>query len=210
MAFTSILRTVLLASILFVATVTLSFAKQFETFDGRMYNGLYYPRIDIIEWGTPPHLEFHIYSKDKPIDLAAISGEKNGRPVLWLNYNLTFRNENICRHVIAPAQFGDGDKLYTYKDISPRDFDIIYVSTHPMAADAKLMNYTLKPYDICNDEMASNKPDFNSTTRMPASDAPKAEATTTPTPVAAPAKDEKTDGKDIGVDYENAAVPFSF
>ncbi len=189
-----ILRTIVLTLVIFFAAITLSFAKQFETFDGQFYNGLYYPRIDIIEWGTPPHLEFHIYQKDKPIDLAAVAGDKNGKPVLWLNYHLDYRGENICRHVIAPAQFKDGDKLYTYKETSQPDFDIIYVSTIPFAPDRKLTDYTLKPYSTCSDEMASNKPDV-APNRSPASE---------------PKKDEAKPGKNIGVDYDNAAVPFSF
>jgi hypothetical protein len=200
----SILRTITFVLLFFFATVTISLAKQFEIFDGRLYNGLYYPRIDIIEWGTPAHLEFHIYQKDKQIDMAAVPGDKNGKPVLWLNYYLDYRNENICRHVIAPEQFKEGDTIYAYKDITPTDFDIIYVSTHPLTfADsgpkAIVPNYTLKPYFPCNDEMASNKPDA---TRMPASETKSAEVK------AAPA--EKKEGKSVGVDYENAAVPFSF
>ena len=193
----SLLRTIALTVVFFLVTITLSFAKQFETFDGRMYNGLFYPRIDVIEWGTPPHLEFHIYSKDKPIDLAAVAGDKNGRPVLWLNYHLSFRDENICRHVIAPYQYKEGDTLYAYRDISPKDFDIIFVSTHPMEPNPKRMEYALKSYTICNDSMASNKPDAGPA-RLPASEP------------AAPVDSEKKEGKNIGVDYENAAVPFSF
>ncbi len=62
-------------------------AKEFERFDAQLYNGLFYPLVDIIEWGEQdkelPHIEFHFHSKDKPMDIAVVSGEKGGRPVLW-------------------------------------------------------------------------------------------------------------------------------
>jgi hypothetical protein len=44
--------------------------RTFPVFDGQFYNGLFYPRIDIVEWGAEnkTHIEFHIYSKNDPID----------------------------------------------------------------------------------------------------------------------------------------------
>jgi len=173
-------------------------AKEFEIFDGRNYNGQYYPRIDVIEWGERPHMEFHVYSKAQPVEITAVPGEKNGKPVLWLVYRLNSRGENICRHVIAPSHFREGDKVYAYKDSSPKDYDNIYVSTHPLT-EPGLTEYTMAPYAPCNDEMASNMPGTSATNvesvRAPASAAK-------PTPA-------KT-GKGVGVDYENQAMPFSF
>lgn len=179
-------------------------AKQFEVFDGQFYNGKYYPMIDIIEWGeqhgNPPHMEFHIHSKTKPIEVSAVPGEKNGKPVLWLMYDLVFRGERICRHVVAPAHFKEGMKLYSYKDSSDPDYENIFVSSYPMKG-ARLVEYRMPEYQPCADEHASNKPDAAPAARMPAS-------TGSATPV--PADSGKKEGKGIGVDYENNAVPFSF
>src|SRR5262245_6388041 len=111
-------------------------AKDFETFDGQYYNGQFYPLIDIIEWGEAdkelPHLEFHVHQKDKPIDLAVVSGEKGGKPVLWIMYDLAYRGEHVCRHVLAPAQFKEGQKLYLYRDNTDGDYDNIFVYSEPM------------------------------------------------------------------------------
>jgi len=181
--------------------------KQFEIFDGRFYNGRYYPLIDIIEWGEAsgdlPHLEFHIHSKDKRIELSAVAGDKNGKPVLWLMYDLRFRGERICRHVLAPAHFKEGMSLYAYRDLTDPDYDNIYVSSQPMSGK-KLVPYEMANYEPCLDEQASNKPDV--APRVPA--AAPAPAAPLPSQPSQPA--EKKDGKGVGFDYENHAVPFSF
>lgn len=192
-----------------------SFAKQFEIFDGQMYNGLFYPLVDIIEWGEQngefPHMEFHIHS-DKQIELSAIPGEKNGKPVLWLMYDLRFRGERICRHVIAPAHFKEGMKVYSYKDSTDPDYMNIYVSSEPRR-EKNLVPYSMPNYEPCSDEMASNKPEpGTSSSRGTAS------SNTPPvifTPRIAPdsntgSSEGKKEGKGIGVDYDNSAVPFSF
>jgi hypothetical protein len=185
----------------------LSQAKVFETFDGRFYNGLYYPVVDAIEWGEQngkfPHMEFHIHSKDKLIDLAAVPGDKNGKPVLWLMYDLKFRGERICRHILAPAHFKVGMKLYAYRDNSDPDYDNIYFSSEPMKGK-NMVPYEMPGYIPCTDENASNKPDAGAAVGPQASAAPKAVSS----PAAAPA--EKKEGKNVGVDYDNHAVPFSF
>jgi hypothetical protein len=181
------------------------FAKQFEIFDGQFYNGLYYPMVDIIEWGEAngewPHLEFHIHSKDKPIDVSVVPGDKDGKPVLWIMYDLKFRNERICRHVLAPLHFKEGMKLYTYRDNTDGDYDNIYISSEPMKETSAIKAYTMPAYEACTDELASNKPD---SARKPSS-VEKLQPQSS-----APANSEKKDGKNIGVDYENNAVPFSF
>jgi hypothetical protein len=123
----------LLLSVLFS---TPALAKDFETFDGHTYNGLYYPLIDIIEWGEQdkelPHLEFHVHQKEKVVDLAGVAGTKGGRPVLWIMYDLGYRGEHVCRHVLAPAQFKEGQKLYFYRDNSDADYDNIFVYSEPL------------------------------------------------------------------------------
>ena len=193
----------------FTAIVSTALTKEFEIFDGRFYNNLYYPRIDMIEWsydGAPPHMEFHIYSKQNRLELTAVPGDKNGKPVLWLMIDLPFRNERVCRHVLAPMHFKEGDKIYAYRDDSFGEYDNIFVSTHPMAGK-RLVEYKMQDYAPCEDEMASNKP--NSGGRLPASSPQSAKPTSSETPVAVPGNTKK-DPKNIGVDYDNAAVPFSF
>ena len=180
-------------------------AKQFEVFDGQFYNGLYYPLVDIIEWGEQhgekPHMEFHVHSKEKPVEVTAVAGEKNGKPVLWLNFGLTHRGERVCRHVLAPAHFRKGMKLYAYRDNKDADYDNIYVSSEPMK---NLPEYTMPEYQRCTDENASNMPEEFAAERKVASEQP---ASAVPAPTVNP---EKKDPKQIGVDYDNHAVPFSF
>lgn len=180
-------------------------AKQFEIFDGRVYNGLYYPMIDIIEWGEAdgelPHIEFHIHSKDKRIEVSAVPGDKNGKPVLWIMYDLPFRNERVCRHVLAPSHFREGMKLYAYRDLTDGDYDNIYVSSQPVNLK-KFLPYEMPAYERCQDENASNMPE--PANRLPASPSSAGSQATIPGPA------EKKDGKNVGPDYDNHAVPFSF
>jgi hypothetical protein len=201
------------ASLLLLAFGQSALAKEFEIFDGQFYNGLYYPVIDNIEWGEQlgelPHMEFHIHSKDKPIEVSVVPGDKNGKPVLWIMYELKFRNERVCRHVLAPAHFKEGMKLYTYRDNSDPDYDNVYFSSKPIK-DKKLQPYTMPTYQPCTDEMASNKPgSLPTAAAQPSAPAdPAAPASAVPAarvPASAPAK-----GKGVGADYENNAVPFSF
>jgi hypothetical protein len=191
-------------SLILMVIPVLAFTKDFETFDGRMYNGLHYPLVDAIEWGEQngelPHMEFHIHSKDKPIDLVAVPGEKGGKPVLWLMYDLKFRNERICRHIIAPAHFKEGMQLFAYRDNSDLDYDNIYFSSEPMKGK-NMVAYTPPEYAPCMDENASNRPDPAGRTVASTPDAAAA---------ATPATAEKKDGKNVGIDYDNHAVPFSF
>jgi len=182
--------------------------KQFEIFDGQLYNGLYYPMVDIIEWGEQdhelPHMEFHVHSKDKPVDISLVAGDKGGKPVLWIMYDLKFRNEHVCRHVLAPAQFREGMKLYVYRDNSDADYDNIYVYSQPWTKKGRspASDYTMPTYERCLDENASNKPGDAGTASAP----PVAAAQRTPASTPPPAKD----GKGVPIDYDNTAVPFSF
>ncbi|HEY8280401.1 MAG TPA: hypothetical protein VIH99_12305 [Bdellovibrionota bacterium] len=199
---------------------TFAHAKQFEVFDGQFYNGLYYPMVDIIEWGEQnkelPHIEFHLHSKDKPIDVSVVSGDKNGKPVLWIMYDLKFRGERICRRVLAPAQFKEGQKLYAYRDNSDSDYDNVYVYSEPwkQTAKNKVPEYTMATYERCSDEQADNMPEpKDKKAAAPAAASPVA---STPSGVVAPKASASTsplpakEGKGVPVDYDNTAVPFSF
>jgi hypothetical protein len=95
-------------------------------------------------------------------------------------------------------------KLYTYKDSTDPDYDNIYISSYPMKKK-NLVEYTMAEYAPCLDEHASNKPS-SAPQRLPAA-APGAPASSSPSPSSSsPAKP----GGNIGVDYDNHAVPFSF
>jgi hypothetical protein len=189
---------------------TSSFAKQFETFDGQFYNGLYYPMVDIIEWGEQdhelPHMEFHVHSKDKRVEVSVVPGDKNGKPVLWIMYDLRFRNEHICRHVLAPAQFREGMKLYTYRDDKDGDYDNIYVYSEPKKGRTPIPEYKMPNYERCTDEQASNMPEGKGN--------PSAASTAAPTdrsPASAPSAPlPPREGNGLKIDYDNTAVPFSF
>jgi len=197
------MKALLILSLLFSSA--LAEAKTFEIFDGQFYNGLYYPLIDMIEWGEQrgekPHMEFHLHSKDKPLEISAVAGEKNGKRVLWLNILLPHRHERVCRHVLAPLHFEKGMKLYAYRDNRDTDYDNIYVSSEPIK---NLPEYKMPAYERCSDANASNMPEEMAKAREPSS-APVA----TQAPVA-PVGSEKKQGEGLKIDYENAAVPFSF
>lgn len=206
--------------------------KDFERFDGQFYNNKFYPMVDIIEWGEQnkelPHIEFHFHSKEKPMDIAVVPGEKGGRPVLWMMYDLKFRGgEKICRHVLAPSHFRKGMKMYMYRDNSDPDYDNIYVYSEPQknlkGANKQLVpEYQAPPYERCLDENASNMPIEPGENPVKTADAPGAPEGDKPvnepklvTPVA-PAKVEREPANakprpgNLPVDYDNTAVPFSF
>lgn len=204
-----------LAALLFAPSTQ---AKDFERFDGQMYNGQYYPMVDIIEWGEQDkelnHIEFHFHSKEKPMDIAVVPGEKGGRPVLWMMYDLKFRGgEKVCRHVLAPSHFKEGMKLYTYRDNSDPDYDNIYVYSEPLKVKGKkklIPEYTMPAYERCTDENASNMPYPKGQEPAKVADVPvipaRDPAAKTPVVPAAPA----APGKNLPIDYDNTAVPFSF
>ena len=191
-------------------------AKEFEVFDGRYYNGLFYPLIDNIEWGEQdneaPHMEFHIHQKDKPVGVSVVSGEKGGKPVLWIMYDLAYRGERVCRHVLAPRQFKEGQKLYLYRDDSDPDYDNVYIYGEPWRQKGKkiIHEYTMPGYERCSDENASNMPETKSKTAT-ASPAGPSGVMAPRMPASAPtAPPAQARPKGVPVDYDNAAVPFSF
>mgnify|MGYP001597731060 CR=1 FL=1 len=112
-------------------------ANEYETFDGHVYNGKMYPRIDIIEWNEgnlPSHMEFQNYNKaDMPVDMAFQLEEKNGRKVMLVKYTIHRKggDEVLCRRVIAPGHFKDGMYM-VYKDNADTDREITMVSMFPL------------------------------------------------------------------------------
>lgn len=188
-----------------------AFAKDFEIFDGQYYNGQFYPLIDNIEWGEAdhelPHMEFHIHQKDKPVDVSVVSGRQNGRPVLWIMYDLSYRGEHVCRRVLAPAQFMEGQQLYTYRDNTDPDYDNVYIYSQPWTqkGSKKVPEYQMPPYERCSDENADNMPEPKGSTAPAAPSAPS--SIKGPSPASVPVK---APAKGLPVDYDNTAVPFSF
>lgn len=178
-------------------------AKDYERFDAQFYNGLYYPLIDMIEWQESdsdlPHMEFHIHSKQMPVEVTAVPGDSNGKPVLWLMFDLKFRSEKVCRKVIAPAHFREGMTLHAYRDSSAPDYENIYFSSQELKMK-NLVPYTQEPYQACTDEMASNKPEA----------APPAQRAPASAPATAGPNEVKKEGKGVSVDYDTNALPFSF
>jgi hypothetical protein len=196
-------------------------AKDFPILDGRTYNGQYYPMVDIIEWTQDvtdrapasgsakpePHMEFHIHkSAADPVELSAVAGNKGGKAVLWLTFHFPARGEKLCRHVLAPFHFKEGDKLVAYKDMRIPDYTNIYVSNYPLVTDAHMQPYNLLPYERCADpEINSNMPmpgAIAETPSNPSSNRSPASTVSAPIPPVNP--------KGLGIDYENSAVPFSF
>lgn len=98
------------------------FGKDFVVFDGKIYNGKRYPRVDIIEWSntTPPAddktwMEFHTYyldqkSKINPIQYKFKLVEEKGKKILLVQYQVY--GENLCRRIQAPSHFNDQYHLF--------------------------------------------------------------------------------------------------
>ncbi len=132
--------------------------KEYETFDGRVYNGKYYPRVDIIEWTEPEfsnsHMEFQNYDYKKvPISAAYQLDDKTGRKVMKVHYELKRQNgeiEHVCRRVIAPGHFGEN--FYVYQDMSDPDRDIAMVSMEPLPEKKGRSLVQTKKYTPCEDE----------------------------------------------------------
>ena len=204
-----------LSFLLVFCCIGTAFAKQFEVFDGQFYNGLYYPRVDNIEWGEQfgelPHMEFHVYSKERQVEVSIVPGDKSGKPVLWIMYDLRFRNERVCRHVLAPRQFREGMKVYAYKDVSDPDYNNFYFSSEPYK-NKKFVEYNMPAYAPCTDEMADNKPDASAGAAGFVAQQPPAAKTTETKAEASrkPADNRPNPGKGVGVDYENQSLPFSY
>jgi hypothetical protein len=201
-------------------------AKQYPIFDGQVYNGLYYPRIDIIEWthkGQAPHLEFHIYNKDEPIEIEAKTVMRGGNRILLVNYYFTKRQEKVCRSVVEPSSFGPDQPLYFYKDSSDAEYNNIYVAISPKPATKNMATYAKREYSVegCDEADAKqvmsgqdSPPTINQTNasaetqsgqRAPATLVDKKESPTALKPAAT-----KAEKKHELIDYENNALPYNF
>lgn len=145
---------------------------EYETFDGRAYNGRFYPRIDIIEWNeegeTASHMEFQNYNKEIPVDMAFQLEEKRGRKVMLVRYTLKRKDgdEVLCRRVVAPAHFGESFLVYKDTADSDREITIVSMSPLPEKKGRKLISSPAK-YASC--EMPKEE------ARMPASEAAQPE-----------------------------------
>lgn len=139
---------------------TLAGQHEYEVFDGRVYNGKYYPRADIIEWneeGHPNHMEFHLYYKNKPLELSFKLEESTGKKIMLVNYFFPDRNEHLCRRVPAPEGFRT--PFVVYRDESDKDFDNIILSldelpTAATVAAGRVRVASPTPYVGCQEEEA--------------------------------------------------------
>jgi hypothetical protein len=127
---------------------------EFEVFDGRTYNGKFYPRIDIIEWQeeheSSSHIELQNYHyKDHPVEYAFKIDNQNQNTVVLIEYFLPKRNERLCRKIIAPLHFKKDQKLLIYQK-TESDRQITYVTNHalPNEKDRKQIE-NIKPYTNC-------------------------------------------------------------
>lgn len=141
--------------------------KEFAVFDGRIYNGRFYPRIDIIEWGTPSHMEFHVYSKAKPVDISVELEVKTGKPVMLVRYLLKDRGESVCRRVLAPGHFKAGLPLFVYRDNSDSEMDNVLIDQRPLhevegytKAEKPAMQLLKEPakYAVCEEPKDDRQP----------------------------------------------------
>ncbi|MBI3542800.1 MAG: hypothetical protein HY075_05940 [Deltaproteobacteria bacterium] len=168
-------------------------AGDFEIFDGRTYNGKFYPRIDVIEWndkpGDPSYMDFHIYSKDLPIDLSFQLEQTDKKKVMLVNYFIEKRNEHLCRRVLAPGHFTEG--YYVYRDSSDPDYESVIVSMYEMPAKkGRSLVSQPKKYAAC----VVDEP-----TRLPAGD--KSDA-------GEPSDQVRPKGDKGAIKSKGAAVPF--
>lgn len=107
-------------------TVFSALARDYEIFDGRNYNGKYYPRLDIIVWRYDKSdnytLQFQLYWKGHPVDMAYEYDDSTGQKVMKVQYIIKERNnEVLCRRVPAPGNFGPVFKVY--KETGDKDMD---------------------------------------------------------------------------------------
>lgn len=112
------------------------FAKSYEIFDGRYYNGLYYPKIDVITWREketePFATHLNIYWKGHVVDLAFDIEDKGAEKILLVHYFIKERNEHLCRRIPAPGNFVKGP-VKVYLDTKDKDMDKYIVAQHDMS-----------------------------------------------------------------------------
>ena len=129
-------------------------AKDYEIFDGRVYNNKYYPRIDVVTWnekkGDPYTQQYHVYWKGHPVEMSFKLDETGTEKIMLVRYNLKERNEIICRRVPAPGNFGQGFKIY--KDTSDKDMDNTILSMNELPKKEGLTLITPPAYEPCPEE----------------------------------------------------------
>lgn len=133
------MRQILAVFLLLILANSAALAKNYPIFDGRYYNGFYYPRINIIEWQdnkkSPFYLDFHIYEKQKNIEIDGKVITATRGNVLLFSVKIPERNEVLCRRVLAPPAFKAGQVLYFYKNNTrSSEFNSIVISHKPRAS----------------------------------------------------------------------------
>ena len=182
--------------------------KEFEIFDGRIYNGKYYPRLDIIEWndnpGDPTRMEFHIFTgRNRTIEDMSfeLDESEGGKKVMKVNYKLNNPPENICRRVLAPGHFNAEFKAY--KDSRDKDFKNIFLTMTPlseqMASNQKISPFEIKPFKPC-DEPQDNTKENEFAEHNPKAHTVGSKAQEENRSVASPLEKEKKKNKGISFD----------
>ncbi len=111
----------------------LAVAEDYPILDGRRYNGLYYPNVDILEWGDPLHLEFQIYEKSKPIDVTGKTVKTGDRTVFVFTIDFPDRGERLCRRVLAPSGFVADQPVYMTRETHDVEMNNFIFSHQPIA-----------------------------------------------------------------------------
>lgn len=128
------------------------FAKSYEIFDGRYYNGLFYPKIDAITWrdkeSEPFTTHLNVYWKGHPIELSFDIEDKGAEKILLVHYFIKERNEHLCRRIPAPGNF-EKAPVKVYLDTKDKDMDKYIIAQHDMSAKYKEIKTT--PYKQCEE-----------------------------------------------------------
>ena len=101
--------------LLFMSLLVCSFslkAEEYPVLDGRKYNGLFYPNVDILEWGDPMQLEFQVYDKKNPLSVTGKTLKIGDNTVFVFTIDFPERGERICRRVLAPKDFDPEKPVY--------------------------------------------------------------------------------------------------
>ncbi|MFZ4715576.1 MAG: hypothetical protein ACOYL6_17765 [Bacteriovoracaceae bacterium] len=139
---------------LLLLLTSIASAKDYEIFDGRVYNGKFYPQIDVITWnqkkGDPYTQHFNVYWKGHPFDMSFKLEEGGAQKILLVRYNFKERNESLCRRVPAPSNFSANFKVY--KDTTDKDMDKTILSMDSIAKKEGLTEITPAPYEACPED----------------------------------------------------------
>lgn len=180
--------------------------KAFEVFDGQVYNGKYYPRMDIIEWTENGHtqssMEFQVYWKGHQVEMSFELEEKDGKKVMLVHYFIPERNEHLCRRVLAPHHFTKN--FMVYRDTRDKDMDNTIVTMLPIEEKPGRSLISGKKYLACLDESEERSmPQAND--RMPAANENAGEGTNH-TPVAREAVTHQNEGQTATAESESVTT----